>query len=249
MSGENKKNIQERTVSNDEHEATEVAALTQKEDNPLESSSTTERWITHYSSSQKILLVGEGDFSFSVCLAKAFGSAANMVATSLDSAETLWRRLPSSETNIDDLLDLGCLILHEVDVHDMASSYAELENMKFDRIIFNFPHAGHFRKLREEDEDLILMHKTLLLGFFMSSSKMLRENGEVHVALRDDHPYNTWGAEKLAKRAGLRLIEKVDFQQAAYAGYTNRRGSSIKCQDSFGLGYCPKTFKFSCKLR
>ncbi|KAI3979118.1 hypothetical protein MKX01_004897 [Papaver californicum] len=146
-----------------------------------------------------------------------------MVATSLDSAVTLWRRLPSSEANIDDLLELGCLVLHEVDVHDMALSYEELENMKFDRIILNFPHAGHFRKLHEEDVGLILMQKTLLPGFFKSSNKMLRENGEVHVVLRDDHPYRIWGAEKLAKRAGLRLIEKVEFQQAAYPGYINRR--------------------------
>ncbi|GAB2279794.1 hypothetical protein Dimus_014433 [Dionaea muscipula] len=38
-----------------------------------------------YTSSQKILLVGEGDFSFSACLAVAFSSVTNMVATSLDS--------------------------------------------------------------------------------------------------------------------------------------------------------------------
>lgn len=44
-----------------------------------------ERWIRHYSSGHKILLVGEGDFSFSACLARAFRSAVNMVATSLHS--------------------------------------------------------------------------------------------------------------------------------------------------------------------
>lgn len=38
----------------------------------------------HYSSFHNILLVGEGDFSFALCLARAFGSAVNMVATSLD---------------------------------------------------------------------------------------------------------------------------------------------------------------------
>lgn len=41
-----------------------------------------EGWIDCYNSSQKILLVGEGDFSFSACLARAFGTAKNMVATS-----------------------------------------------------------------------------------------------------------------------------------------------------------------------
>ncbi|KAL7088172.1 hypothetical protein ACP275_13G112100 [Erythranthe tilingii] len=39
----------------------------------------------YYSSTHRILLVGEGDFSFSACLAVAFGSASNMIATSLDS--------------------------------------------------------------------------------------------------------------------------------------------------------------------
>ncbi|BFG28683.1 hypothetical protein CerSpe_149570 [Prunus speciosa] len=44
-----------------------------------------EKTIMHYSSSQKILLVSEGNFSFAACLAKEFGSAVNMVATSFDS--------------------------------------------------------------------------------------------------------------------------------------------------------------------
>ncbi|PKU75016.1 Uncharacterized protein MA16_Dca019944 [Dendrobium catenatum] len=43
-----------------------------------------EIWIKHYSSSHRILLVGEGDFSFSACIARAFGSAKNMIATSYD---------------------------------------------------------------------------------------------------------------------------------------------------------------------
>jgi 25S rRNA (uracil2634-N3)-methyltransferase len=48
-----------------------------------------EKWIKHYSNHHKILLVGEGDFSFALSLANTFGSASNMVATSRDSKGTL----------------------------------------------------------------------------------------------------------------------------------------------------------------
>ncbi|KAK3007288.1 hypothetical protein RJ639_015747 [Escallonia herrerae] len=47
-----------------------------------------EKLESHYSSSHRILLVGEGDFSFSSSLAMSFASASNIVATSLDSYET-----------------------------------------------------------------------------------------------------------------------------------------------------------------
>ncbi|KAK1317646.1 Uncharacterized protein QJS10_CPA05g02071 [Acorus calamus] len=44
----------------------------------------TEKWVKDYASFHEILLVGEGDFSFSLCLAFSFGSATNIVASSLD---------------------------------------------------------------------------------------------------------------------------------------------------------------------
>ncbi|KAK1631765.1 hypothetical protein QYE76_006080 [Lolium multiflorum] len=43
------------------------------------------KWLKHYSSEQSILIVGDGDLSFSRSLATAFGSGENLVATSLDS--------------------------------------------------------------------------------------------------------------------------------------------------------------------
>jgi 25S rRNA (uracil2634-N3)-methyltransferase len=48
-----------------------------------------EKWKKHYSSKHRMLLVGEGDFSFSVSLARAFGSACNLVSTTVDTQGTL----------------------------------------------------------------------------------------------------------------------------------------------------------------
>ncbi|CAH1422025.1 unnamed protein product [Lactuca virosa] len=44
------------------------------------------KWAKHYSSIHQILLVEEGDFSFSLSLEMSFGSAFNIVASSLDSS-------------------------------------------------------------------------------------------------------------------------------------------------------------------
>ncbi|KAL5581665.1 hypothetical protein UlMin_014107 [Ulmus minor] len=99
--------------------------------------------IKHYKSSQKILLVGEGDFSFSDCLARSFGSASNMVATSLLSKDMLLKTHRNCLPHLGELERTGCLVLYEVDVNDMRQ-YLTLQDEKFDVIVFNFPHAGHF---------------------------------------------------------------------------------------------------------
>ncbi|XP_050379877.1 uncharacterized protein At4g26485-like [Argentina anserina] len=201
-----------------------------------------ERRIEHYGSSQKILLVGEGDFSFSVCLARAFRRATNMVATSLDSRESLREKHWSCASHLNQLKQRGCLVLHDVDVHDMDQHYI-LRRMKFDVIIFNFPHAGHYPGLRESHHQLIEMHKQLLSGFFASARVMLRFGGEVHVTARDDYPYNTWDVEELAAEEGLILTERVWFDKSDYPGYHNKRGGGINSNKKFPLrdSY---TFKF-----
>ncbi|KAK6230033.1 hypothetical protein QUC31_001551 [Theobroma cacao] len=107
-----------------------------------------EKWIKHYSSRHEILLVGEGDFSFAACLARSFGSAANMVATSLDSKEMLKRKYSGAMTNLEELKELGCTIIHGVDANTM-SRHALLKSKLFDQIVFNFPHAGFL--YREQD--------------------------------------------------------------------------------------------------
>jgi hypothetical protein len=178
-----------------------------------------EKRIQHYSSSHKILLVGEGDFSFAACLAKAFGTAANMTATSFDSKGIVWdcnilplpisllsvgqhsfinlfflyihlflssslfntwyiyiyiyvclhtfgllsnwelfamhtKELLMTEysnamSNLKELEERRCTVLHDVDARNM-NRHPLLHFKLFDRITFNFPHAGFIWKEHDE---------------------------------------------------------------------------------------------------
>ncbi|KAL8264452.1 hypothetical protein R6Q59_022582 [Mikania micrantha] len=201
-----------------------------------------EGWIDCYNSSQKILLVGEGDFSFSACLARAFRTAENIVATSYLKKELLVRDHWTCIPHLLELERLGCLLLYEIDVYRMHTHHI-LKNMKFDIIIYNFPHAGHFVHLREHDPVLIEMHKELVETYFKNASKMLTSGGEVHLRHRDDPPYDRWNVVLLAAKAGLTLKEKVDFNQNDYPGYCNKRGGDINTNDTFPI-ICAYTYKF-----
>ncbi|KAK9268971.1 hypothetical protein L1049_000738 [Liquidambar formosana] len=202
-----------------------------------------EKWIKHYSSSHKILLVGEGDFSFAACLAIAFGSANNMVATSLDSKGLLMEKHPTAGPNLKELEDRGCTIVHDVDAHTM-SQHPLLTNKLFDRIVFNFPHAGF--DFREHDILQIIQHQKVVKAFLRSARDMLAENGEAHVTHKTTHPFTQWHIEELAEEVGLRLVEKVEFRTLDYPGYINKRGARPRSDRTFLVGEC-STFKFGVK--
>ncbi|AES76604.1 putative S-adenosyl-L-methionine-dependent methyltransferase [Medicago truncatula] len=200
-----------------------------------------EKIVKHYSSFHNILLVGEGDFSFALCLAKAFGSAVNMVATSLDDRGSLAMKYRGAIRNLIELEGLGCTIMHEVDVHNMNQHHQLKHHNFFDRIIFNFPHSGFFQN--ESDAWVIGEHKKLVSGFLGSAKYMLNVGGEIHITHKTAHPFSNWNIKNLAENEKLLFIEEVTFYQHFYPGYGNKKGAGFKCDKSFPIGKC-STFKF-----
>jgi 25S rRNA (uracil2634-N3)-methyltransferase len=76
---------EEEEEEEEEEEAdTAVEAETKDEEGDAGDDEEGEKLLGCYSSTQNILLVGDGDFSFSLALATAFRSGTNIVATSLD---------------------------------------------------------------------------------------------------------------------------------------------------------------------
>ncbi|KAI3510181.1 hypothetical protein L1887_25712 [Cichorium endivia] len=199
-----------------------------------------EKWAKHYSSNHQILLVGEGDFSFSLSLAMSFGSASNIVASSLDSYDDVIRKYKRAKKNLQKLRDFGAQLLHGVDTIKMKL-HTDLTMRKFDRIVYNFPHAGFLGK--ESDEIVIMSHKSLVRGFFRNACSLLRPNGEVHVTHKTEHLFHHWNIEELATQCCLTLVESVEFKIEDYPGYYNKRGDGRKSDLPFPLGKCT-TFKF-----
>ncbi|KAE8679178.1 putative Late embryoproteinsis abundant hydroxyproline-rich glycoprotein family [Hibiscus syriacus] len=180
-----------------------------------------ERWIRHYCSSQRMLLVGEGDFSFSACLARCFGSATNVVATSLDSREFLFRNYKKAKANIHELRTRGCMVLHGVDATEMAN-HCYLGAIKFDRIIYNFPHAGFCSD--EPVESQKRRHQLLMNCFFKNAKEMINESGEIHVTHKSNGFFLDWNLRGLAAAVGLRLIQEVPFNLTDFPGYRTKYG-------------------------
>ncbi|XP_021816976.1 uncharacterized protein At4g26485-like [Prunus avium] len=203
-----------------------------------------EKKIKHYNSYQKILLAGEGDFSFSVCLARAFGLAVNMVATSLDSRESLMLNYSKAMSNVKELEARGCKVLHEVDVHSM-SQHPFLISVRFDRIIYNFPHAGYLHGPFSSEYNMfqIWFHQDLIRGFLKNAREMLKLMGEIHVTHKTTFPFSEWKIVELAQEVGLYLVHEEQFSLWDYPGYENKRGAGM-CDETFPVGMC-STFKFS----
>ncbi|GFY93630.1 methyltransferase small domain protein, putative [Actinidia rufa] len=200
-----------------------------------------ERWMKHYSSFQKILLVGEGDFSFSACLAVAFGCAHNIIATSLDSREFLVSNYMNAMSNIESLTSRGAKVMHGVDATQMANHFVFL-GMTFDRIVFNFPHGGFFRN--ESRETQLRRQQKLVRLFIKNAKKMIDKMGEIHISHKSNYFFREWNLEGLATNEGLRLIESLHFRFTDYPGYHTKYGfggdKNFNCNPS-------KTYKFGLK--
>ncbi|XP_041998557.1 uncharacterized protein At4g26485-like isoform X2 [Salvia splendens] len=198
----------------------------EEEENVNSSQIHTDRWIKHYSSCHRILLVGEGDFSFSTCLASAFGWASNMVATSLDSQGFVVKNYESGLSNLVELEIRKCIVLHGIDATKMAS-HTLLAGIKFDRIVFNFPFAGFFKELPRDT--LLRLHRTLVSRFMENAKEMLSQNGEIHITHKTNGFHREWMLEGLALLHDLRLVETVDFDQEEWPGYNTKRGFGGDC--------------------
>ncbi|EFN72740.1 GTP-binding protein 5 [Camponotus floridanus] len=170
-----------------------------------------------------VLLVGEGNFSFSVALLQ-HNLNIKLIASCYESSMSQEQK--TATKNIKYLQNNGICVLFDVDATKLEECLA-LRSKLFDKIIFNFPHVGGKMRIEKNRE--------LLKNFFVSSQKMIKENGQVLVTLCNgqggtpmDNPKRRWDDSwKIVEMAahGNFILTKIEpfswqsFQDFVVTGY------------------------------
>lgn len=174
-----------------------------------------------YAPEDTVLVLGDGDFSFSRGLVKHRGTGCGVLATSFDSENDVCSKYPNAREYIAAVQSAHGLVLHDVDATKLLELPRELKTgrgMKtipafFQYIVFNFPHSGQQR---------VHINRALLLSFFKSARNRLSVHGEAHVTLKTRPPYSNWFIEDQAKDAGFVTKERRKFDIRLFPGYRHR---------------------------
>ncbi|XP_073871287.1 ferredoxin-fold anticodon-binding domain-containing protein 1 isoform X2 [Macaca fascicularis] len=169
---------------------------------------------------RRLLLVGEGNFSFAAALSETLDQNTRLTATCLQRQAELTRD-PVARENLRYLRERGIDVRFGVDCTQLTDVF-ELHDREFNQIYFNFPHCG--RKAG------VAKNRELLAKFFQSCADVLAEEGEVHVALcrgqggtPADKPqrewHNSWQVVAMAALGGLILSDVYPFSCKAVPGY------------------------------
>lgn len=156
-----------------------------------------------YRPGMAVLTVGDGDFSFSLAVARLVRDSTgarnlNLVATSYESEETLKRVYQNYEETAKELVSLGAALYFQVDATQLAKSLppSVLES-KFDRICWNFPCTA-IEAGKDGQNDAMETNKQLVRDFVANAKLFVVENGEIQMCHKTKPPFNQWRIEEVA---------------------------------------------------
>lgn len=173
-----------------------------------------------FAQEDRILLVGEGDFSFAKSIVESHGCY-DVTATCFDVKDELFEKYrPQAELHVQYLDDEGQSIRYGIDATKLDSNKSLKKSGVFDRIIFNFPHVGGKSK---DVNRQVRFNQELLVKFFKAAMPLLSNDGTIIVTLFEGEPYTLWNIRDLARHSGLEVQRSFQFQAEAYLGYSHSR--------------------------
>ncbi|KAI0726130.1 hypothetical protein C8Q72DRAFT_539267 [Fomitopsis betulina] len=133
----------------------------------------------------RILLIGEGNFSFARALffnppsVLEFLPPGSVTATAYDSEDECYSKYPEAKEIVSALRQKGVQVLFDVDATKLENCVA-LKGTTWDKVVWNFPHAG--KGITDQDRN-ILSNQMLILDFLRSAAPFLA-TGPVPVIMK-----------------------------------------------------------------
>lgn len=174
-------------------------------------------------SKSRTLLVGEGNLSFALALAKnSLVSANRLVASVYEKRDEL---TDDAISNMRHLKALGSTVLLGVDATALRDS---LGSWLFDTIVFQFPHTGSREPVGDHNPNFVLVR-----DFLRSAATQLRVGGKVLItAVDSSHYQGAFQFYEAAKAADFAPPESYAFDPNAFPGYehtmTHQCGSALE---------------------
>ncbi|KAK6541480.1 hypothetical protein TWF694_007289 [Orbilia ellipsospora] len=184
--------------------------------------------IIPFTPTSSLLLIGEGDFSFTNSLINTphISPTAILTTTTNESEPSTLQKYPHSEPTITTLKSSHHKLLFNIDV---TKKYPKaITSKRYDGIIFNFPHIGG---LSTHLDRQIRGNQELLLSFFKNSVPLLSDTGSIIVTLFEGLPYSQWNTRELAKSCGLACSRSFKFDGSVYVGYKHMRTIGARDRD------------------
>ena len=139
-------------------EATHAAQIAQqktKKPKQAKGKAAPKRLTIPFEPTDRILLIGEGNFSFARALLCYPPSSlqhlppSNVTATAYDSEDECYLKYPEAQGIVQELRLKGAIILFGVDATKLEKCSA-LHGKRFNKVMWNFPHAGMPRDILAE---------------------------------------------------------------------------------------------------
>ncbi|KAF3133751.1 hypothetical protein TWF594_008915 [Orbilia oligospora] len=213
------------------HQPSKVAKPSSKNGPKPKSSSATysHRPIVPFSPTSSLLLIGEGDFSFTNSLITSTAphiSPSTVITTTTNDTESVtYEKYPHSEQTIQTLKSLDHKIHFSIDITKKLPK--SLLSNKYDCIIFNFPHVGglstHLDRQIRSNQELILAFFKNCIPLLSADGGMDGGSGNIVITLFTGKPYDDWNLKELAKSVGLECIRSFKFDATIYEGYKHVR--------------------------
>lgn len=204
-----------------------------------------------YRPGMHVLCCGDGDFSFSLAIARILSnkngeSKSTLVATSYESHDTLAEVYPNFVETRQELRGHGSKVLFKVDATKLKETLPEgTRDLKFDRIVWNFPCTAVARG-QDGQNEAMEENKALVLRFVENAKHFLAEGGEIHICHKTKPPFNQWKLEEVVVSAGdnpgYEYLGRIALDRACLPPYIPRKAldkKSFPCHDAciyiFGL--------------